>query len=187
MYEIRTLATINLSSPSSASDGSATNHLYYVISGKGHVTLGGKGQEFIPDCLLALPPGGAASLQPSTMSRVLVIHIPADTSLPPPLPSLTSLPDILGSVRDVDWSGGRELGKSRRFLVRADGFNCSVNLVNASPGVTQGMQYVRHREGGYVISGDITYTWEDGGKEVRVPIRNEFFLCAAFMNSINFN
>ena len=125
MYEARMEQSIVLSSPKPVgADGHGTNHVYYVISGSGRVCVeGGGGEEwgYSQDSVVGLPPSVRATLHPSTPTRLCVIHVDTDPTLPLPKPTYVTLQHILGSHRDVDWSGGKGQGRSRRFLNRAEG------------------------------------------------------------------
>jgi L-ectoine synthase len=59
------------------------------------------------------------------------------------------LADITGTVRDVDWGGGR----SRRFLLAGDGLGFTVTDTLVSAGTESRLRYANHIEACYCIEG----------------------------------
>ncbi len=74
---------------------------------------------------------------------------------------VTSLEKITGTLRDVAWGSGR----SRRFLLQQDnmGFSLTDTTVDAGTRVT--LQYDKHLEACYLLSGNGDLTNEETGEQ----------------------
>jgi L-ectoine synthase len=63
---------------------------------------------------------------------------------------IKSLNAILGTERDVAWGNGQ----SRRFLIESDGMNYSLTDTIINEGSESQLQYKKHKETCYCISGE---------------------------------
>ena len=156
-YEVRVGSGGSLTLTSSPSEG--TNHIYYNMDGEGEARVeGGGAYNWEQNSLLALSPDMKSTYTATTPCRVMVIHGPTSDLPHPKTPAFCTLRDIITTDRDMDWHHGR----SRMFLIRADGYNISIHNTVASAGYSSALQYRNNWEAACCVRGSLRYPWGEG-------------------------
>ena len=141
--------------------GPEFNHVYYVVEGAGKVSFPeGNCHQVEPHLFFALTGQMEAVLEPAAAIRLFVTYVqrtPGDDQ--PDKPVISRLSDIIGTERDIDWSGGQKKGQSRRFLRQDDGFNVSVHYTICYKNNTFPLVFKKNFEVLYYVKGDVTYKW----------------------------
>ncbi|XP_072047436.1 uncharacterized protein [Amphiura filiformis] len=148
-------STVCLQSPE---DG--MTHIYYCISGKGTCTFADDGTKYSlqQKHMIALSSGLSCNLTISSPKDMRLFVVYCKDKSASNIRVMSSVQDILGTDRDIDFGGGR----SRRLLLRSDSFSVGFCITSISPGATWKMQYKNHLEACYFYTGGkATYNFVD--------------------------
>ncbi|XP_022099709.1 uncharacterized protein LOC110984160 [Acanthaster planci] len=160
-YEARIPAksTVPLRSPESEN----SVHIYYCISGKGTCGESGDQRDVSPDTVVALSFDMTFELTVSAESdmRLFVVYYPDAKMGYRSLAVVRGLSEIVGTDRDINWLSGR----SRRYLIKQDGFPVSIYNTWVYPKTSTRLHYENHIESAYFLAGKLTYQWQDTSGE----------------------
>ncbi|XP_072046656.1 uncharacterized protein [Amphiura filiformis] len=148
-------STVCLQSPE---DG--TTHIYYCISGEGSCIFADDGTKYSlqQKHIVALSSGLSCNLTISSPNGMRLFVVYCKDKSASSIRVMSSVQDILGTERDIDLGDGR----SRRLLLRSDGFLVGFNVTNVDSGATWKMQYKNHLEACYYYTGGkATYNFDD--------------------------
>ncbi|MHC5654030.1 ectoine synthase [Stappia sp.] len=151
---------------------------HYCIEGEGSVTLDGETWPLGPDMLIAARASVSFSLLADTRLRLCTVF--GGTGPQEDLPAhplVRRVADTVGTPRDVFWGNGR----SRRLLVKSDGFGFALCQTLGNPDTDSPLQYRQHFESCYYVRGSGEYVWDEG----RHPIDTNGAGATAFIMNRN--
>lgn len=142
-----------------AAEAGAMPQAVYCLSGNGRVATPSGEYPLSQDVVLAGPRSSFETVQASEPLHLVIVR---GGNEPAPRIVRRSLQDILDGPRDVFWGNGR----SRRFLVAADGMGFALCSTTALGATTSPIQYKHHYESCYYYRGSGEYRWPGGSHAI---------------------
>lgn len=132
---------------------------HYCLSGEGTAIIDGKEHSITPGTVIAVTNKHRLTLQADSDMRICTVFGQAATA---EQPVVRTLNEILGTERDVFWGNGR----SRRLLIRKDGFDFAFCITLGHSNTDSPLQYKNHFESCYYVSGTGEYVWGTGSHPI---------------------
>ena len=133
------------------------HHVYYVTYGTAVVKIRGYVCRVTQNTLIALREDIEALCIPKEPLHLLVIHPLRDEAVITDRYIIRQLNDVVGTPGDNDI----KIGRSRRILVKDDGFNISINDALFYAYKTVPIQCLKHRLASYFVQGAGKLIWDD--------------------------